>query len=146
MRERLYRFQLKIERVGHEGEWHEGSIIDAGNGVFYSAIAEECECKLFDCSFVGALVIPETIQEYTGMQDSNGRKIFEGDIIKIKYQFELVEAYKRKTTFVVLWDQEECRYFLAEIKNRDMYFPMSIIRALGGIVIGNLLDNMAENA
>lgn len=40
-------------------------------------------------------VIPETVGQYTGMTDKNGKKIFESDIVKMSYRGDVLTAVVR---------------------------------------------------
>ena len=127
MREILFRAKETFN-----GEWVEG-YYEFG----YSAETEEPthymwvlnHTKKYGDMFI---VRPETVGQYTGLTDKNGKKIFEGDIVKNEY------------------DEGKCQYFEILYCDRTHMWQVSnkygmlgkLYQTIGTLeVIGNIHDN-----
>ena len=139
MREILFRGKRK-----DNGEWLEGSALFADNKAF---IFNNVKVEFFNghneyrMNFTLKEVIPETVGQYTGLTDKNGKKIFEGDIIKYK-NTDGIKFNGVALTVIgkVVYNEKNASFAISgkdEIgaKHYD-YFPIKKIE-----VIGNIHDN-----
>lgn len=131
MREILFR----AKRLDNN-EWIEGHYIfvqDAVSEEFYHCIVksggEMCVSELWDYEFIDK----ETLSAFTGCYDKNGKKIFEGDIVR-----ETVTSYYQPIG-KICYNVENCQWRIEYVDNVVTFSSVGSGRIYE--LLGNIYDN-----
>lgn len=116
------------------GEWVIGEGIDTNFREAYILYGwKDASVGLFNVDDIE--VIPETIGQYTGLTDKNGKKIFEGDIVKC------ISSFDAKDMVVIF---EAAEFHLVDCQRYKNYTECCGYRHFGTLeteVIGNIHDS-----
>lgn len=123
MREILFRgkhMHVCPENKHLDGTWVEGYLEDENH-------INDGKCEF--------LIDPETICQYTGLTDKNGKKIWEGDILSGYLDDDFPEA---ETRVLVLWQENG---WCAKQLECNGYEKLDVWYSEYFEVIGNVVDN-----
>ena len=112
----------------------------------FTEVVGDCPRILSNENATMYAVAPETIGQYTGLTDKNGKKIFEGDIIRVEHDLWHGENKKtRESDIGVVIYNTNTAEFGAKIHGYCNCLTLRRWKGDFNEVIGNIYDNKLED-
>ena len=127
--------KFRGKRAYGGADWKYGNLCGATHCIIEEIIEDKYREKTYWTSHTQ--VIPETVGQFTGLWDKNGREIYEGDILKVYY-------YGKSKVFGVVRFDDARFYIDDEFQSDELRVkgPMTKLFARYQFeVIGNIHDN-----
>ena len=112
------------------GEWVEGAFCPKNTENIFGPMVDKPSIIKLEPPYDGFWydVAPDTVGQFTGLMDKNGKRIFEGDIAKIKGQ----------GVYLCVWSKGNLEFSLTNVKES---FGMAYLPMYNATVIGTIHDN-----
>lgn len=123
MNNRVIKFRGRCEKESrYAGEWVEGSLVQCEDGATLIVVAHSDNCTST------YHVDPETVCQFTGVEDDYGNELYEHDYVKTSNSLATQE---------ILWSEEKAAFILKYEDNDAIFTQMGDIWSRSLMKIGN---------
>ena len=120
---RAIKFRARCEKESrYAGEWVEGSLVQCADGTALIVSAQSDNCQSI------YHVDPETVCQFTGVEDDYGNELYEHDYVKTSNSLATQE---------ILWSEKEAAFILKYEDNDAIFTQMGDIWSRSLMKIGN---------